>query len=102
MKEGQAICLPFIDGLLYPKALGVGITPKELLANVKRTYGRCSLQLFKLDERKTEAYFTNGSKVSGYFGKLDDTAYDFTVRRIEDLQKASEELQHALLKLDVT
>jgi hypothetical protein len=33
---------------------------------------------------------------------MDDTAYDFTLRRIQDLQRASDELKQDLLKFDVT
>lgn len=63
----------------------------------------CGLVLHKCVPKKTQSYFKK-QKITHipYFCKLDDRGYDFTVERLNSLQKVNKTLQTELLKLDVT
>ncbi len=86
LKKGKTICVPFIDGLLYPEAFGAEMTPKELKAKLERDFISCGLVLRKVIPKKSQSYYKK-SKIlhRPYFAKLDDRGYDFTVKRIQEL-----------------
>lgn len=70
---------------------------------MNKVYSKHGFHLFKVDSRKTQPNFTGGTESKrGWFVKFNDNTNDFTIRCITDLQAAVSELQHPLLKLDVT
>jgi hypothetical protein len=61
------------------------------------------LTMRKCDQKKAQSYFKKKEVLhKPYFIKLDDRCYNFTEKRIAELQAVTVELQVDILKLDVT